>query len=121
VGAEPRDPDHVKLSDLVEKLNDLFDDGSLTDADMVGMFEHVAAKMMENEALVQQATVNTRDQFKQSPALQRIGEDAAIEAMDNYERMGQRLFSDKAKLSLFIGMLADHVYDRLNTSQGARH
>jgi type I restriction enzyme R subunit len=75
----------VKLSDLVERLNDLFDDGTVTDADMVGMFKHLAAKMMENEALVQQATVNTRDQFKQSPALQRIGEDAAIEAMVSYK------------------------------------
>jgi len=70
-------------------------------------------------ALVQRATVNIRDQFKPSPALQRIGEDAAIEAMDCYERMGQRLLSDKAKVSLIIGMLADHVYDPLNTGQGA--
>ena len=75
----------MKLSDLVEKLNDLFDDGTLTDADLVGMFEHVAAKMMENEALVQRSTVNIRDQFKLSPALQRIGEDAAIEAMVSYK------------------------------------
>jgi type I restriction enzyme R subunit len=120
VGAEPRDPEKVKLTELVEKLNDLFDDGSLTDADMVGMFEHVAAKMMENEALVQQATANTRDQFKQSPTLQKIGEDAAIEAMDNYEKMGQKLFSDKAKLSIFLGMLADHVFDKVNSRDQAQ-
>jgi|GEM_PF-6183304 hypothetical protein len=73
---------------------------------------------MQSEALVQRATVYTRDQFKQSPAQQRIGEDAAIEAMDSYELMGQRLFSDKAKLSLFIGMLAGHAYDRLIARQG---
>ncbi len=75
--------------------------------------------MLEMVALVQRATVNTRDQFKQSAVLQRIGEDAAIEAMDSYERMGQRLFSDKAKLSLFIGMLAGRAYDRRNAGQGA--
>lgn len=120
VGAEPRDPDRVRLAELVEKLNGLFEDGSLTDADVLGMFEHVAAKMMENEALVQQATANTRDQFKQSPSLRKIGEGAAIEAMDNYEKMGQKLFSDSNKLNVFIALLADHVYDRLNEGPTAR-
>lgn len=120
VGAEPRDPNRVRLAELVEKLNGLFEDGSLTDADVLGMFEHVAAKMMENEALVQQATANTRDQFKQSPSLRKIGEGAAIEAMDNYEKMGQKLFSDSNKLNVFIALLADHVYDRLKDGPTAR-
>jgi len=70
-------------------------------------------------ALVQRMTVNTRDQFMRSPAQQRIGEDAAIVPMDNCERMGQRLLSDKAKLRLLLGMLADHVYNRLNADQVA--
>jgi hypothetical protein len=75
--------------------------------------------MKENEALVQQATVNIREQFKPSPAQQRIGEVAAIEAMNNYERMGQRLLSHTAKLNFFIGMLAGRAYDRRNAGQGA--
>ncbi len=41
-----RDPERVKMDELVQKLNDLFDDGSLTDADTVGMFNHVAGKML---------------------------------------------------------------------------
>jgi len=114
IGANPRDPEKVRLSELVERLNNLFDDGSLTEADLVGMFDHVAAKMMENADLKQQATANTKDQFKQSPSLRKAGEDAAIAAMDSYQTMGQQLFSDRKKLDSFLGMLADHVYERLN-------
>lgn len=70
---------------------------------------------MESEALLQQATVNTRDQFMRSPALQRIGEDAAIEAMDSYDRTGQRLFSDKAKFDKSIDEC--RTSERQETSQ----
>jgi len=78
-----------------------------------------ATSLLEDVALVQRMTVNTRDQFMRSPAQQRIGEDAAIEAMNNYERMGQRLLSHTAKLNFFIGMLAGRAYDRRNAGQGA--
>ncbi len=82
------------------------------------MYGPGATSLLEDVALVQRMTVNTRDQFMRSPAQQRIGEDAAIVPMDNCERMGQRLFSHTAKLRLISGMLADHVYDLLTAGQG---
>lgn len=42
---------------------------------------------------------------------------AAIAAMDNYQTMGKKLFSDAIKLDVFMTMLADFVYDRLNVLQ----
>ena len=109
-----RDPEKVKLEELIEKLNNLFDDGSLTDADTVAYFNHIAAKMMEDEDLVQQAKANSRAQFKQSPTLPVVGQEATISAMDSYGTMSQKLFQEKAKLDSMMGLLADHIWDKIN-------
>ena len=111
-----RDPEQVKLEELVQRLNDLFDDGSLTDADTVGLFNHVAEKMLENEELTKQAKANTKAQFRQSPTIHTVGVNASVAAMDNYENMSKKLFQDKAKMDSFLALLADHVYDKINAA-----
>jgi type I restriction enzyme R subunit len=110
----PRDPIQMKLAQLIEQLNTLFDDASLTDADKVGLFNHVADKMMENEEINKQALANSKEQFEQSPAITRVVINAVIAAMDNYQTMGSKIFQDQAAMDRFKGMLVDHVYDRVN-------
>lgn len=114
-----RDPEKVKLAELIARLNDLFNDGSLTESDRVGMFEHVAAKMIENDEINKQAKANSKQQFIQSPTIHRVGVDASVAAMDSYQTMGKKLFQDKVKLDQFLAMLADHVYDRINSQQSS--
>lgn len=111
-----RDPEKVRLEELVQRLNDLFADESLTDADTVGMFNHVAGKMMESEELQQQARANSKDQFLQSPSVKTVGLDASVAAMDNYQTMGKKLFSDKAKMDHFLSLLAGHIYDQMTST-----
>ena len=96
------------------KLSNPLDDGSLTDADTVAYFNHAAAKMMESDEIVKQAKAITRAQFRQSPTIPKVGRDASIAAMDNYGIMGQKLFKDSTNLEHFLGLLADHLDDKIN-------
>jgi hypothetical protein len=55
------------LSEIVAKLNDLFE-GDLTDQDrLVYMNDVLRGKLLESETLIQQATNNTKEQFANSP------------------------------------------------------
>jgi type I restriction enzyme R subunit len=110
----PRDPIQAKLTELIEKLNTLFADEGITDADTVGLFYHVAGKMMENEEINKQAKANSREQFEQSPAIATVVIDAVITALDNYQSMGKKVLQDHAKMERFKALLVDDVYDRLN-------
>ncbi len=111
-----RDPVQARMDELIEQLNTLFDDGTLTDADRVGLFTHVADKMMENAEINKQALANSKSQFEQSPTISKVVVDAVIAAMDSYEVMGKKVFQDKAAMDRFQAMLIDHVYDRVNFS-----
>ncbi len=111
-----RDPEKVKLTALIQQLNDLFDDGTLTEADKVGMFQHVAGKMMENAEINKQAKANTKSQFMHSPTIGNVLIDALVAAMDSYQAMGKKVFQDKAAMDRFQAMLVDYVYDQVNAT-----
>jgi len=113
----PRDPVQARLDALIEELNTLFDDGTLTDSDRVGLFNHVADKMMENDNITKQALANSKEQFEQSPTIATVVVDAVILAMDSYQTMGMKVFQDAAAMDRFRGMLVDHVYDRVHERQ----
>lgn len=115
----PRDPEKAKLAELIEQLNDLFSEENLTEADKVGLFQHVAGKMMENDEITGQARANTKDQFVHSPTIGTVPVDAVIAAMDSYDAMGKKLFQDQSARDRFQAMLVDYVYDNVR-SQGAQ-
>ena len=113
----PRDPEQAKLEELIAQLNTLFDDGTLTDADRVGLFTHVADKMMENLEISKQARANSKEQFQQSPTVASVVVDAVIAAMDSYQAMGKKVFHDSGAMESFQAMLTDHVYDAVNAKE----
>jgi type I restriction enzyme R subunit len=110
------DPEKVKIAEIIEKLNELFDDGSLSDADKVGLFNHIAEKMMENEDINTQAKANTREQFKHSPKISDVLTDSLIAALDSYKSMGNKVLQDKSAMNRLQSLLVDYVYDRINTT-----
>ena len=50
----PYEKTKERLSELIQKLNDLFE-GELTDADKIAYVQHIVGKMMENKTLAKQA------------------------------------------------------------------
>ncbi|MFZ2987857.1 type I restriction enzyme subunit R domain-containing protein, partial [Ideonella sp.] len=88
------------LSEIVAKVNDLFD-GELTDHDMLAFVDNIKGKMMESDLLVQQAMNNTKEQFSNSPDFSAEQMNAIMDAFDAFSSMSkQALDSDKVRQGL---------------------
>lgn len=86
------------LSEIIKKVNDLFD-GELTDQDkLVYVNDVIKGKLLESETLRQQANNNTKEQFTNSPDLKSEIVSAVISALDAHTIMSkQALGSEKVR------------------------
>ena len=82
-----------KLSELIQKLNDLFE-GELTDADKIAYVQHIVGKMIENKTLAKQAEQNSRDQFGLGD-FRGVFMDTVIGGLDNYKSMASQVLGNK--------------------------
>lgn len=115
-----REPKKSYLSEIIEKLNDLFK-GDLTDNDkLVYVNDVLMGKLLESEKLAQQATSNSKEQFANSPDLARAITSAIIEALDAHTEMStQALNSETVREGLMEILLGpSRLYERLNERQG---
>lgn len=77
----------ARLSEIIEKVNDLFD-GELTENDkLVYVNNVILGKLLESEVLVKQAGSNTKEQFGNSPDLNSELTNAIINALDAHTEM----------------------------------
>jgi len=100
---EPRDRERTFLSELIEKLNELFGEG-ITDKDKVMFAVHISEKLRENETVMAQVQNNSREQALKAD-LPEAADDAIIEALASHKSIAERLLSDTAAKSLFYGLL----------------
>jgi type I restriction enzyme R subunit len=107
-----KDPEHVRLSELLEKLNDLFPE--IGDTDRVNLFNNAKSKLMESEELIKQARANEEEQFVQSPRFDAIMMDCLIEAMDSHRTMTTRIMNDDRLKARFRDLLARSVFKDIN-------
>ena len=99
-GGEVQEKVKVLLSEILAKVNDLFD-GELTEHDMLAFVDNIKGKMMESDLLVQQAMNNTKEQFSNSPDFTAEQLNAIIDAFDAFSTMSkQALDSDKVRQGL---------------------
>ena len=96
-----QDKEKIKLSEIVQKVNDLFD-GELTDDDKLIYVNNVLkGKLLESELLMQQAMNNSKEQFSNSPDLASELMNAIIEAFEAHGTMSkQALDSEKVRQGL---------------------
>ncbi len=114
-----RDPKTAYLSEIIAKLNDLFE-GDLSDDDMLVYVNDVlVGKLLESETMKQQASSNTKEQFAASPDLKTELVNAIIDALDAHTSMSrQALESESVQAGLRDILLGPaKLYERLN--QGA--
>lgn len=97
------------LVEIIEKVNDLFE-GDVTDHDkLVYVNNVIKGKLLESRTLQQQAANNTKEQFANSPDLDKELVSAIIEALDAHTTMSsQALNSDKVKKGM-KNILLDHA------------
>ncbi|MBE7461854.1 MAG: type I restriction endonuclease subunit R [Planctomycetes bacterium] len=84
------------LREVIEKVNDLFE-GDLTEQDkLVYVNNVIKGKLLESETLRQQAANNTKEQFANSPDLQREIMNAIMGALDAHNAMSTQALNSPA-------------------------
>ena len=104
-----KDPELVRLEELLNKLNDLFPE--ISETDRINLFRNAHNKMMENEELNKQAKANDESQFVQSPKFEEEMLDCLISSMDSHKAMTTRLLNDEKLRQRFKVLLAKSVFN----------
>ncbi|MGU3778381.1 type I restriction endonuclease subunit R [Burkholderia metallica] len=108
------------LDEIIQKVNGLFD-GQLTDDDQLVYVNGVLkGKLLENEVLVQQAAINSKEQFANSPDLASALMRAIIDAFDAHTTMSkQALDSPRVRDGLKDILLGPaQLYEALRARSG---
>lgn len=100
-GGQLQDKQKALLSEIVQKVNDLFE-GELTDDDKLVYVNHVLkGKLLESDQLVQQAMNNSKGQFANSPDLDSELLNAIMDALTAHNAMSkQALDSERVRSGL---------------------
>lgn len=106
-GGSVQEKEKVLLSQIIEKLNEIFT-GELSDDDkVVYVGTVIKSKLMESRKLQQQAASNSKEQFSNSPDLVRAQQDAIIDALDAHQAMSTQALNNpelqKRMLELLLG------------------
>jgi len=97
------------LSDLIEKVNDLFE-GDLTEQDkLVYVNNVIKGKLLESEKLKQQAANNTKEQFANSPDLKSELLNAIMGALDAHTVMSTQALNSSTVQSGLKDILLNHA------------
>jgi type I restriction enzyme R subunit len=97
------------LSEIVAKLNDLFE-GDLTDQDkLVYVNDVLKGKLLESATLQQQAANNTKEQFANSPDLTTELTKAIIGALDAHTAMSTQALNSEAVRRGLKDVLLNHA------------
>jgi type I restriction enzyme R subunit len=107
-----QDPEFVRLREIIEKMNTLFEGDGLTDNDMVGFTGYVGGKFNESTLLREQAAANTLEQFLASPDLGEAFQDAVIASDENFRSMSEQVLSSKVIQKAILDLLARDFYAR---------
>lgn len=90
---EKRDPKMVALQEVIDRLNELFGAEDFTASQPESFVRALLDRMMENEALVQQARVNSVKQFAESPDFDEAVVDAVSDNQDAHGRIADYFWS----------------------------
>lgn len=99
--AQVKEPEMAYLAEILAKVNDLFE-GEVTDDDKLVYVNNVLkSKLLESETLKEQATNNTKEQFVNSPDLNKEILNAIMDALSAHTIMSkQALDSEKIREGL---------------------
>ena len=117
-----QDKEKIKLSEIVQKVNDLFD-GELTEDDKLVYVNNVLmGKLLESDLLMQQAANNSKEQFANSPDLSSELMNAIMDAFEAHSTMSkQAIDSDKVRQGLKHILLGPaELYEALRSKWTSR-
>lgn len=100
------DPKEEFLSQIIQRLNEVFGEGEWTEKDMVNYANTVADKLSENEAVMSQMRNNTPEQALLGDFKQAV-DDAILDSSEAQQALMMQLFSDPAKAQHFQRIVFD--------------
>ena len=104
--AEKKDPKRVALQEVIDRLNDLFGAEEFSASQPESYVRALIERMLENEALVQQARVNTVRQFAESPDFDEAVVDAVSDNQGAHNKIADYLFANAPGRPVLILALA---------------
>jgi type I restriction enzyme, R subunit len=121
-----QDKTKVALTELIAKVNDLFE-GDLTPGDkLVYVNDVIKGKLMESDKLAEQALNNTKEQFDNSPDLDKELEGAIMDALSAHSAMSKQalesatLRADLKAVLLGAGKLWEGLRSKANGEGAGR-
>lgn len=84
----------VAFEQVLERLNDLFGNEDFTQAQKISFLEALKLALLDDEALVQQAKVNTPKQFVESPDFDDAVTGAVADNQGSHNKMADYFFTN---------------------------
>ncbi|WP_235034118.1 hypothetical protein [Roseiconus lacunae] len=91
-----REKQTAYLSEIIEKVNDLFEDELTENDKLVYVNDVLKGKLLESETLQQQARNNTKEQFANSPDLKTEILTAVMQALDAHTEMSAQALNSQS-------------------------
>jgi len=104
--ATPKDKQEALLSQIIDRLNEVFAGEDFTDKDKVNFMNTIWNKVTENELVVKQFTNNSVDQIMLG-GYPNAAEDAMFDAKGTFEDMTMHLLSNPNQFKQFIRLMLD--------------
>ena len=101
-----KDKKEELLSQILNRLNELFVTDQLTDKDMVNYAYTIRDKVSENQLVMQQLANNTAEQALLGNFASAV-DDAIMDSGDAHQNQMMQLLSDPAKASKFARVIFD--------------
>jgi len=101
-----RDDPEIWLSEVIEKLNQIFGGENLTDQDMINYLNTIADKVRENEHVMEQLASNTPEQALLGD-LPKAMQDAVLESREAHEKQAMAILGNQVTARNFLGLLLD--------------
>lgn len=109
-----QDPTMVAFQQVLDRLNDLFGDEEFTQSQKVSFVEALGRSLLDDDALVQQARVNSPQQFADSPDFDEAVQGVVADNQGAHNRMADYFFSDSPGKNRLIVEIAEWFYNLAN-------
>jgi len=103
---EKRDPKIVAFQQVLDRLNDLFGSEDFTESQKVSFLESLLQTLLDDQALVQQAKVNSIKQFVESPDFDDAVTGAVADNQGAHQKMSDYFFSNAPGREYLISDIA---------------
>lgn len=109
-GGSSHDPNLAAWTDILDKINALFEDEDFDPNSVQTWVQGVVTILVQNEDLRNQASANTKEQFRESQTLETAVTDAVLDHQDTQSFITEKFFENSHRRDKILTMLSDLVY-----------